>query len=121
MSQHQARTLTSAGWLQVDGIQRLAVQLQALAEQRAVAAPAAPEGSTAGGAGTAAGASWVPGVPGAGAATAMATAATILRWTAAELGRLSDKERQAVLRLPVDLISRITSRAAARTIKLLVQ
>ena len=96
--------------VQIDGIQRLAAQLQALAERRVAQAP----GGSGGDAGQ-------QSPPAEAAATSMSTAASILRWTAAELGRLSDGERQAVLRLPFDLASRISSRAAARTIKLLAQ
>lgn len=110
--------------MQIDGIQRLAAQLQALAEQRVAEEPAPAERSAAGAAGGArggGGGSWISSLGGDGVAASMSTAATILRWTAAELGGLSEKERRAVLQLPLDLVGRVSSRAAARTIRLLAQ
>eukprot|EP00892_Ulva_mutabilis_P005960 jgi/Ulvmu1/3736/UM173_0009.1 len=96
---------------QISGLSRLAAQLQALAEQRSAQA------------GNGTGSIPDPGAGGGGPAgtASLGTAASILKWTAAELGRLSDGERQAVLRLPLDLAGRVSSRAAARTVKLLAQ
>lgn len=118
----------------MDGVQRLATQMQALAAKRSAEQRDNGSSSEAGGPATsnAAGSRssgrngsgkfstplWTP-LAAADATQSLATAAQILQWIASEMSGLSEKERRVALGMPVDLTGRLASRAAARTVKFL--
>lgn len=89
--------------LQVEALQRLAVLLQQLAATHA----AANDGSA-------------PPPPPSDAASAVSSAAAILTWSATEAAKLPAEQQRVLLQLPVDVAVRLTSRAAARALRLLV-
>jgi hypothetical protein len=131
--------------LQVDGVQRLAAQMQALAAKRSAqekqqqqqaarnaAAPGDPNtaytnpsnrGSSKGFGSSSRGhfshPLWPPPLASPAVTQSIATTAQILQWIASEMSGLSQKERRVALNMPVDLAGKLTSRAAARAVKLL--
>lgn len=99
---------------QVEGLQRLAALMQQLADSRAAADNN----------GGAAGAAPPPQPPPPGAspdtATALRSAAAILTWSATEAAKLPRAQQVVLLQLPLDVMARLTSRAAARALRLLI-
>ena len=138
--QHKSTLLEfrSELWVQVDGVQRLASLLQTLAARRSSEQPtpdatngSGRSGSTAGNSnsstspkhgtarsGSSGGPLWAP-LASQETVRSLTTAANILQWIASEMSGLSEKERRVALNMPVDLAARLTSRAAARTVKFL--
>lgn len=92
---------------QVQGLQRLAALLQQLAAKQTApggrVSPSAPQATS------------PPTI-----AHSLSTAASILSWLVIEAAHLPADQQRVLLRLPLDVASRLSSRFAARTLRLLV-